>query len=350
MTGFYQKIIAFVMSIIMIPTGSLFVFLQKFDKKEKFNSIFDEGIHEICETIRQDSYVDVEGIVKSFPDVSDTTNFFNKAFNIDPIALRTKIFAARDAEYAKGNTANGALLYFLGAYVSTFKSCRFFLNPVDENRAEIMLDVEYGDGLHDYLHSSVIYDKSTGELYAKDGKGMLGIGFNFNVDDLVVYAVVDCWMRDFGFCFGYDLFCYLTPIFFYNTRRIKFDYAGKEWMVQIWKGLYAVSMGGEVGLYNREKGSFGTFYNTANDEEMIKMSLEIYHGDELILKQSEQPHWWINGFKLSKDLYAARDLTLKSTLEMKDEEMLKAFCEGIDNNIHRDISYTVDGLKVSIVW
>ncbi len=105
-----------------------------------------------------------------------------------------------------------------------------------------------------------------------------------------------------------------------------------------------------IGLYNREKGSFGTFYNAANDEEMIKMSLEIYHGDELILKQSEQPHWWINGFKLSKDLYAARDLTLKSTLEMKDEEMLKAFCEGIDNNIHRDISYTVDGLKVSIVW
>ena len=48
MTGFYQKIIAFVMSIIMIPTGSLFVFLQKFDKREKFNSIFDEGIHEIA--------------------------------------------------------------------------------------------------------------------------------------------------------------------------------------------------------------------------------------------------------------------------------------------------------------
>lgn len=350
MTAFYQKIIAFVMSIIMIPSGSLFLLGKKFDTVKKFDVYLDDGTHKICEEIKNNSYVDLEGIVKEFPDVSGSVESFNKAFNIDATAFRDKMFVLRDEARKKGDMTKGVLYHFIGAYVSTFKSCVFLLESKDETHSEIILDVEYGDGVHERLHSGVIYDSESGEIFSDDNKGLLGIGFNFNLNDMVIYAVVNCWMREFGFFFGYDLFCYLTPIFFYRTRRFKFEYAGKEWMIQAWKGLYAVSMGGEVGLYNRDKGKFGTYYESAKDDEMINMTLEIYHGDELILKRDEQPHWWTNGFKLSKKLYTANDLTLKSTLEMKDEEMLKAFCESIDNNIHHDVSYTVDGLKVSIVW
>ena len=350
MTAFYQKIIAFVMSLIMVPTGSLFVLLSKLDRRDRFDVSFDPGVHEVCETVRLNSYVDVEGIIKQAPDVSKPVKVISKVFNIDTIALRTKIFEAREKAYQNGEPTKGVILHLLGGYVSTFKSCRFFFEEKDDTYSEVVLDVEYGDGVHENLYSSVLYNKKTGEFSAKDGRGMVDLGFNFDFNNLVIYAVVDCWMRDCGFFFGYDLFCYLTPIFFYNTRRFKFDYAGKEWMVQVWKGIYAVSMGGEVGLYNRKEGSVGTFYNTANNDEMINMSLEIYHGDELVLERKEQRHWWINGFKLTKELYTARDLTLKSTLEMKDEEMLKAFCAAIDKSYHHDVSYTVDGLKVSIVW
>ncbi len=350
MTAFYQKIIAIVMSLIMIPSGSLFLLGKKFDTSKKFEVILDEGTHNICEEIKNNSYVDIEGIVKEFPDVSGPMKSFNKAFNIDATAFREKMFKLRDEARNNGQVGKGDVYHFIGAYVSTFKSCTFLLEPRDDINSEIFLDVEYGDGVHEKLYTGVIYNSETGEIYDEGKNGLLGIGFCFNLNELVLYAVVNCWMRDYGFFLGYDLFCYMTPIFFYHTRRFKFDYAGKEWMIQAWKGLYAVSMGGEVGLYNREKGSLGTYYESAKDDEMINMTLEIYHGDELILKRDKQPHWWANGFKLSKTLYTANDLTLKATLEMKDEEMLKAFCESIDSNVHQDVSYTVDGLNVTIVW
>jgi len=184
----------------------------------------------------------------------------------------------------------------------------------------------------------------------KDGGSILGIGFEFSYEELLLYAQTNVWMRDFGFTVLYDLFCYTTPFFFYNTRRIKFDYNGLEWMVQIWKGNYLVSNGAEVGIYNRQPGSFGTYYDCANDEQMLNMSMKLYHGDDLILERPEQLHWWITGFKISDTLYPARHLTLDFTIEMPDEEMLAAFCEAVDNHYRNDMTYTVDGLKVNVIW
>ena len=43
-------------------------------------------------------------------------------------------------------------------------------------------------------------------------------------------------------------------------------------MIQIWKGNYLISNGGEVGLYNRKPGSIGSYYNCANDEQMMEMT------------------------------------------------------------------------------
>lgn len=344
MSDLIRKVVSVVMAILMFPT------IGNPSTAKRFDVTLDEGIQQICDDIKNNSEVDIEGIVKNFPDLCDKQLYINETFGIDGTAFREKMFELRDEARANGDAAKGVIYHFVGAYISGFKSAKFVFEPYQESKYEIMLILEYGDGVTDRLHSDIIYDPDTGEIYAKNGKGMLGIGFNFNVDEMVLYAVVNCWMREHGFCFAYDLFCYLTPFFFYHTRRFKFDYAGKEWMVQIWKGLYAVSPGGEVGLYNREKGSFGTYYDCASDDEMINMTLEIYHDDELVLKRDEQPHWWINGFKLTKSLYTADELTLKSTLEMKDEEMLKAFCDAIDNELHRDVTYTVDGLRVSIVW
>ena len=162
--------------------------------------------------------------------------------------------------------------------------------------------------------------------------------------------MVDVWMRDFGFTMFYDIFCYTTPLFFYNTRRIKFDYADKEWMIQIWKGNYLVSNGAEVGIYSREPGSFGTYYDCATDEQMMEMSMALYHGDNLIFERSKMLHWWLTGFKVSDRLYPASSMTLKFSIDMKDEEMLNAFCEAIENHYRKDMTYTVDGLTVNVVW
>lgn len=46
----------------------------------------------------------------------------------------------------------------------------------------------------------------------------------------------------------------------------------------------------------------------------------------------------------------AKDLTLTFTVEMKDEEMLRAFCDALERNLWHDVTYSTDGLKVSVTW
>ena len=114
--------------------------------------------------------------------------------------------------------------------------------------------------------------------------------------------------------------------------------------------MRAITNGGEVGIYNREKGSLGTFYNVVSEDEQMDMSLQILHDGEVLVNIPEQNHWWVNGFNMSERLYNPHGLVLIATIVMKDEEMLEAFTQSIERNMWHDVSYSVDGLKVTIVW
>ena len=67
----------------------------------------------------------------------------------------------------------------------------------------------------------------------------------------------ECWQKNFGFNEVYDTFAPVTMMY-YDTVRTTFEYGGKEWMIQTWKGQYGVMfVGGEVGVYTRPLGSIG---------------------------------------------------------------------------------------------
>jgi len=119
-------------------------------------------------------------------------------------------------------------------------------------------------------------------------------------------------------------------------------------MIQIWKGNYFVANGGEVGLYCRTPDKKGTFYECVDDSRMLPMTMEISHGDDVLVKKDREIHWWINGFNLSGKLYAPESLTMSFSIEMPDSEMLKAFTESMDK--YDDVSYTAENLTVNVIW
>lgn len=315
-----------------------------------FEVTLDETTKELCDIVKENSYLDLENLVTTLPDLNGPMRLIDTVFSLDTESFKETMYSLRDEFYAKGDKTTGRLFYLTGAFVSGFQKCDITLEKNEEDVYEFVLNVGYADGSTEKIWSGAFYNPETGLFYGRDDKGMFEIGFNFDINEMVIYATVNSWMRGFGFCFEYDLFTYLTPLYFYNTRRFKFNYDGREWMIQAWKGMYVISNGAEVGVYNRPKSSVGTFYNCADDEDMLNMSFGLYHGDDLLFTRKEESHWWINGFQLSKDLYSADELTLKFTIEMKDEEMLSAFLKSVDSELHRDVTYTVDGLKVSLVW
>ena len=318
-----------------------------------FQVNIDPLIEGYCAYIAANSDLDVTRILTNLPETSKPAELLVKTFGIDTDEMRAGMYKKRDELWGEGKYGLAFVYYFIGAYFSVMKSCDVTAVPTDEeNVHEVVLQLQYLNGATEELRPGIFLNDETGEAYNRDGRGLVGTGFNCSMYDLLVYATVDAWMRDFGFCVWYDLACYVSPdwMWDYATRRFKFSYGDKDWMIQIWKGTYLFTNGGEVGIYNRSKGKIGTYYDCAGDEDMLVMSMTVLHGEDEILSLPPARHWWINGFKMAKTVYPPKSLTMRATIEMKDETMRDAFCQAIDRNYRHDVQYTTDGLTVSLEW
>ena len=117
---------------------------------------------------------------------------------------------------------------------------------------------------------------------------------------------------------------------YYDTVRTTFVYGGKEWMIQMWKGNYFIANGGEVGLYWREKGQIGSFYNCANDDQMMEMQMKLSIGDKVLINTKPQMHWWLTGFKFGV-LSSPKNCVVRATLYAYDDEMADGIEAALQN-------------------
>lgn len=320
---------------------------------DRFEVTVDDFVTDACNSIYKECGLDIVALLTNLPATNNTAELITNVFAIDINTIRDEMYAIRDEYWEEGNEVLSSVYFFLGAYLSIMDKCEVYAAPTDKPSVyEVQLKVTYRNGEHDILCPGIFIDSETGECTGKDStSGLIGIGFNFNLKEMMVYATINAWMRDFGFCVFYDLAANSMPLLWnYETRRFKFDYDGLEWMIQIWKGNYLITNGAEVGVYNRSPEKIGTFYDCATDDQLMEMSLQVYHGEELLVNQEPQLHWWINGFGMHERRYIPASLTMKFSILMPDEEMLNAFCESIDRHYRRDVSYTVDGLRINVVW
>ncbi len=321
--------------------------------QQKFNVEVDEFLKGVSKHIALESGLDFIAIISNLPESNQLADIITTTFNIDTAEFRKQMHDQSDMYFAEGNTAMGAVYGLISIYMSVITKCEIYSVPREDNPTiyDVYIRLTYKDGGTEEFFPGLIIDTVTGECYNHNDMGIVGVGFNMNLSEMLVYATVNCWMRDFGFCYLYDVIASSMPVFFnYNTRRFKFEYNNLEYMIQIWKGNYTVANGGEIGVYCRDKEKFGSYYDTVDDDQMLEMSMQILHGDKVLVNKPLQLHWWINGFNLGTRLYLPQSLTMKASVIMTDEEMLRAFCESIDNHYMHDVTYEVDGLKVSFVW
>lgn len=302
---------------------------------------------ELCNYISENSELDIVDLLNKIPIKANALELYYKITDADTTAIRNSIYALRDDADKQNNKNLSLALFIFGAYISVIETAEVYTIPYgDDGSQRVVLKVYYLDGNSDSIETD-IYFTSDGYAYGPDGAGIQLLGFECSVYDLMIYASVNCWMRDFGFCFIYDLFSYITPFYNYITRRYKFEYDGKEWMIQAWKGNYLFTNGAEVGIYNRNKGSIGTFYNCYDSE--MNMALKLSCGDEIIYNIQKE-HWWINGFKLSEDLYSPEDMTIEFSIEFPSAEMAEAFAESVNNQYRNDSSCIINHCRATVVW
>ena len=325
---------------------------DRFPTEERLDISFDKFLTDANLYVLSNSGVDMEAILESLPPLNRFSTLVTETFDIDPVAFREVMFAERDKHDAEG-TGYGVLFHFLGCYFSIIDKIELFAEPTDSPTVfQICFNLIFRDGEDITIHSGMYVDTETGELYNHDGKGMLGLGFNFNFKEMVIYTVVDAWTRSLGFAVIYDTVANAIGVYDYETRRYHFDYDGLEWMIQVWKGTYyIVTNGAEIGIYNRVPGEeMGTFYNCANDDQMMEMQMKLSYKDTVLINTKPQVHWWLTGFHLSGVVYEPSSLTMEYSIKFPDEAMMKAFTDSVDAEENGDATYTVSGTTVYVKW
>ena len=324
----------------------------KFPSSEKIDITFDKFLTEANLYVVSNSGVDMEKILRNLPPISTPAEFVVNTFDIDTVAFREEMYRLRD-ESDKEGTGLGALYHFIGAYMSIIDKIEVFAEPTDDPAVyQVCFNMNYRDGGYDTLRTGMYINTETGDMGNFDGRGMLGLGFNFNFADMIVYTVVDAWTRDFGFAVTYDVVANAVGIYDYVTRRYCFEYDGLEWRIQVWKGTYFyVTNGAEIGIYSRVPGEeLGSFYNCADDSQMMEMEMTLFYKDTKLFSIERQRHWWLTGFHLSGMVYEPESLTMEYSIVFPAIAMRDAFIMAVDNETNRDATYEVNGTTVSIIW
>lgn len=186
--------------------------------------------------------------------------------------------------------------------------------------------------------------------------------------------------RKFGFNKAYDNFAGLAN-FYLDTIRVYFTYDNKDWLIELWKGEYAMaSVGCEIGFYYNDKPSSSTngpldasigekkHFKAVEDKDAMYCSMELWQyvkaADPEPIKRinfARRKCWWAASFENGVlEKHSDRTtLVMRGTIEFPTTEMMELFIYGLEERGFREGStstyknyecFSVSGKKVTINW
>lgn len=158
-------------------------------------------------------------------------------------------------------------------------------------------------------------------------------GFAYDGKQDIFYSRMDSWQRKYGYGRIYDEAA--APFnMVIDCEPIYFEYDGKHWMIEFWKGQYGITTGGEVGIYYLPQKSLGeellgpeVFYRCVEEEDTLRMKTVLYKkGKQLYFRRGY--HWWLTGFVLG-EFSKPKELEMDIEITLRDDQMRDAFLKGL---------------------
>lgn len=177
-------------------------------------------------------------------------------------------------------------------------------------------------------------------------------GYRFHCDHGFFSSTVDAPQRRAGYAWLYD---YMAPRFqmVFDSLPVYFDYRGRTWLIEFWKGQYGINTGAEIGVYHAdgiipESDYKTTWFACAEDHEMLDCSFQLCKcGNECICNSDR--HWWLTAF-LVGCFSKPSALTMESCISFPNREMLCAFVNGLKRTGYPEDCISVRGLTVCFVF
>lgn len=162
----------------------------------------------------------------------------------------------------------------------------------------------------------------------------------------------NAWQRGFGYRAIYDKNAiHLNMVF--DCLPVYFDYDGKTWLIELWKGQYGICTGCEIGVYHAdrilsEKERDSALFRSVGDGGMPRLSLILFHGRRTLARLSAK-HWWLTAFLIGH-FSNPSELSLHAAIVLPAPAMASAFYEGLVNTGFDPCGITVCGRTVSFTF
>lgn len=177
-------------------------------------------------------------------------------------------------------------------------------------------------------------------------------GYKFHCDCGFFSSTVDAPQKQAGYTWLYD---YMAPRFrmVFDSLPVYFDYRGRTWLIEFWKGQYGINTGAEIGIYHAdtiipEKDYKNAWFSCAEEEEMLDCSFLLCNGGNECVCNTGR-HWWLTAF-LVGCFSRPSCLSMESCIRFPNREMLCAFVEGLRRAGCQEGSISVRGLSVCFVF
>ena len=199
--------------------------------------------------------------------------------------------------------------------------------------------------------------QSSGDL-SKMGYDVIGLKpYIYNNDK------EDCFQAEWGYNPLYDVGANFID-FSIETTKLDFNYDGKEYRIQLWKGQYISgdigTVGGEIGVYTRKPGTgLGLdHYNCATEDDWVKMEMTVYwdefdNGEYLPqFSRNYNDFWWCTGF-VDGQLKNRRDsntMRVLARITWETEEQAELFAQAMRKKGFTEVEefspYEIDTFKI----
>jgi len=163
---------------------------------------------------------------------------------------------------------------------------------------------------------------------------VVGAGFSYDPAQDIIYSKRDAWQRRMGYTWAYDEAS--APLhMIIDCEPFYFPYAGKLWMIELWKGQYGLETGAEIGVYRDDAGvgllSFqarSRFYSCVTQSDELEMRFTLRRNGEELFRRAGK-HWWLTGFKWGVFTANTLELTMDVEILFPRTEMRDAFRKAV---------------------
>ena len=173
-------------------------------------------------------------------------------------------------------------------------------------------------------------------------------GYSYIPCQDIFSTTIDAPQRAFGYTALYD---HYAPRFgmVFDCLPIYFDYAGRTWLIELWKGQYGINLGCEVGIYKADSlvaqsQLRTTLFHSIEDHELLPVSIDLFYRNTHLGHICTR-HWWATIFDMGN--YAQPgELSTDVRITFPNTAMLVAYANALDAS--GKCHYQICGLQIMI--